>query len=695
MALAARGPQVAGAALERGDSRSRRTSSGTHRSGLLGTDPRGLLLDHDRDVATAPAGARAAELEFIRLQQAAHGKPPRSGAGVSRGGGSPGGGGRSTPLLGMGGGDDEVSDEWLEELGLLLYRAAERGDAVEVRRLVTEDGAPVNYRRGGLLGHDTTPLIAAARAGRVVACAALVELGASAAYKDAKWWSALHHACTAESELEAPSEPRPSSADASAVALDPTEQPPDVRGVVEVLLAGGAAVHVPDHTGCTPLHLAARRGLTATVRTILSGPARASGVHKSLAQPDSRGDLPTHLAARHGHAEIVRILLAEAKEAEVEVARVEADAARAEALDAQLEEEMVARQKIRDMRREHKAAKAEQSKRKKERIAAALQRERLLKDMEDDLKSVGGSSVGERSASRASSVTSGTSNRSGRTSGSGGARDAQGRLMSKAELEVLEARDRDARRRRRAKKRAMRQASAVTVRAHVNWKNQAGQTPLHAAARSGKSDVVAALLEYGSDPLLMSKKRETALRVAKTYVNHQDPDEVRTVELLELAHAAAVEEAEKRRTAPKAVERESPLRRAVVPAGMDAADGGDDDAGEVGGGDLDADSKGVEDVPASPRLADSPARAMLRRRVVDDDARSLMSAGRPGTPLRGAIVEHGSDDDDEGDAKGTRRRGEVDAAAGASQPAAAHASGGDGGAAEAAVADADGGMASQ
>lgn len=657
--------------------RSRRASTSTH---LTGTDPRGLLLDQERELHTAPAAVRQIEAGRARsehsvgsrghmarrvesslltgdLGAAAAARRQRAAAGAvvdvdGEMGVDTRPSSRERRQRSVPPGMDE--EEWEEQLGWMLYKAAEAGDADEVRRLVAEEGAPVNYRRGGLLGQDTTPLIAAARTGRAVACAALIELGASAAYKDAKWWTALHYACTATAELP-PAEDGVGSD--QRVALSPVDQPPDPRGVVEVLLAGGAAVHVPDHTGCTPLHLAARRGLIQTIRTILASSRSGSGVHQSLAQANTNGDLPTHVAARHGHADIVALLLSEAREAEAEVARVEADAARAEALDAQLEEEAQMRAKIRAARKEHKAKAAAELKSKRQRKEAAAVRERMLKDLEDDLRSVGTGSVGERSAGRAASVVSGTTKGSART-GSSGPRNASGRIMSKEEVAAVEAADRAARRRRRAKKRAMRQASAVTVRAHVNWKNITGETPLHEAARAACPFAVEKLLEIGSDPLVMSKRRETPLRLAKTALLEQpdDADALRTVELLEAAHEKATEDAEKRRLAPRPVERElgdrpgsSPLRKlhSRITDSRPASTG----SPLRRAADSESDGKGIED-DAGARGEDdrSPALKSLRERALldGDDVGSLISAGRPGTPLAGAIREddHGDDRDE-------------------------------------------------
>ncbi|GBG88164.1 hypothetical protein CBR_g46652 [Chara braunii] len=69
----------------------------------------------------------------------------------------------------------------------------------------------------------------------------------------------------------------------------------------------GRFVNVRDSSGCTPLHLAARAGHTATVRILLEYGALVSS---STSVTQGQGSLPLHCAARGGSVECVRELLA-------------------------------------------------------------------------------------------------------------------------------------------------------------------------------------------------------------------------------------------------------------------------------------------------------------------------------------------------------------------------------------------------
>jgi ankyrin repeat protein len=86
----------------------------------------------------------------------------------------------------------------------------------------------------------------------------------------------------------------------------------DAEAVRDALDADPSLVGARDrHLGSTPLHLAAFRGLTEIVRTLLELGADAHALERES------GSTPLHWAAEGGHSEVVRLLLAHGADLEV------------------------------------------------------------------------------------------------------------------------------------------------------------------------------------------------------------------------------------------------------------------------------------------------------------------------------------------------------------------------------------------
>ncbi len=77
----------------------------------------------------------------------------------------------------------------------------------------------------------------------------------------------------------------------------------NISHLLQCLSHHGVDVNLPDEQGMTPLHIAAREGLTETVKLLLTVP----DIQPNLAS--NNGWTPLHIAARLGHADIVDALL--------------------------------------------------------------------------------------------------------------------------------------------------------------------------------------------------------------------------------------------------------------------------------------------------------------------------------------------------------------------------------------------------
>jgi len=78
----------------------------------------------------------------------------------------------------------------------------------------------------------------------------------------------------------------------------------DISHILKCLSHHGVDINLPDAQGMTPLHLAAREGLTETLKLLLTVP------NINPNPISSNGWTPLHIAARLGHSDIVDALLA-------------------------------------------------------------------------------------------------------------------------------------------------------------------------------------------------------------------------------------------------------------------------------------------------------------------------------------------------------------------------------------------------
>ena len=161
-----------------------------------------------------------------------------------------------------------------------LVKAARRGELAQVQRLL-DQGANINGRIKGC----TTPLIAAAEAGRDHVVSALLARGADP---------------LAHLELEA----------FGKTALYRAAVANHVH-VVQVMLAGKTPPDRGTMDGRAPLHAAAERGLMQLARTLLDGGASVNVVDEST------GERPLHLAAVQGHLQMAKLLIERSAQLEV------------------------------------------------------------------------------------------------------------------------------------------------------------------------------------------------------------------------------------------------------------------------------------------------------------------------------------------------------------------------------------------
>jgi len=152
-----------------------------------------------------------------------------------------------------------------------LHKAAYRGDAAEVRRLIEEAGADVTAPEGR---DNETALHVAARHGRKKACRILIEAGSNVAATEFQGRTPLHLA--------------------TVVGYDK---------IVRILLKAGATCNIADDWGRTPLHEAAHWGHEKAAAILLQ-----SGANPELLDHVD-GEAPLHMATRHGHEETMRTLI--------------------------------------------------------------------------------------------------------------------------------------------------------------------------------------------------------------------------------------------------------------------------------------------------------------------------------------------------------------------------------------------------
>jgi ankyrin repeat protein len=157
----------------------------------------------------------------------------------------------------------------------LLHQAAD-GGRLEVVRWLLDQGASPN----AVAGHGLTPLHFAMATQSPALTRLLLEHGAGKTIEARDEWgnTAL---------LRAVGTPGPRG--------EPSDE------VLEALLAAGADVNGPSAKGNTPLHVAAYRGFTGTVRFLLAkgaDPSRRNGA----------GETPEALASKFGKVETVAVL---------------------------------------------------------------------------------------------------------------------------------------------------------------------------------------------------------------------------------------------------------------------------------------------------------------------------------------------------------------------------------------------------
>ncbi len=191
-----------------------------------------------------------------------------------------------------------------EQENAALIKAAQEGDAENIRRLIAE-GADVNATSGGLW----TPLLIASLGGDAEMVSYLFDNGASVDAQNGKGCTALMVA-TIEGHREVVRALIEHGADVNArnqngwtalrfaVSMDETE-------ILRALLDAGAYVNATDNEGETPLMQAARENIEASLRVLLD-----SGADPCV--KDKKGQTALSLARRDGHSKIVRLL----KEAE-------------------------------------------------------------------------------------------------------------------------------------------------------------------------------------------------------------------------------------------------------------------------------------------------------------------------------------------------------------------------------------------
>jgi len=152
----------------------------------------------------------------------------------------------------------------------VLHAAAEYGYTEMVKRLL-EAGADIEVRTN----HGSTPLKLAAGEGHLDIVRYLVEQGADIQTANDEQFTALHDAVSAQQ-----------------------------RDITEYLVENAPnLVNVSQHTGWTPLQMAATLGYTGIVRTLVDAP----NVDLELTNQD--GHTPLHLAARVGSTGSVRALV--------------------------------------------------------------------------------------------------------------------------------------------------------------------------------------------------------------------------------------------------------------------------------------------------------------------------------------------------------------------------------------------------
>ena len=151
-----------------------------------------------------------------------------------------------------------------------LYMAAERGDLAIVDDLV-KHGADVN-KAGATCGR--TPFHVAAMTGNVKLAELLIKLGADVNKVDYEGQTALYKASSRFNRIL----------------------------IVELLIKSGADTDLPNTTGWTPMHIAARRNNLQVVRLLIK-----SGARKDM--PNMAGLTPLHVAVEHGNEDIVAELL--------------------------------------------------------------------------------------------------------------------------------------------------------------------------------------------------------------------------------------------------------------------------------------------------------------------------------------------------------------------------------------------------
>lgn len=76
------------------------------------------------------------------------------------------------------------------------------------------------------------------------------------------------------------------------------------HGLLVLLLRHGAELHIPDHQGVSPLHIACRRGHASVVRYLLG-----LDVRRLQEVEDKNAETPLYTACFEGHIEIVRMIL--------------------------------------------------------------------------------------------------------------------------------------------------------------------------------------------------------------------------------------------------------------------------------------------------------------------------------------------------------------------------------------------------
>ena len=136
-----------------------------------------------------------------------------------------------------------------------LHVAAEKGDYDNVKKLIEKKFDP-----NGKNALNKTPLHVACKSLSSKVISLLIENGADVNAQDSTRMTCLHHMLLTSGRL--------------------TENIEKVTECIQLLIKHKANVNIPDHAGCTPLHLAAMRAEESWVDTLISAGADMNAKNK-------------------------------------------------------------------------------------------------------------------------------------------------------------------------------------------------------------------------------------------------------------------------------------------------------------------------------------------------------------------------------------------------------------------------------